>query len=606
MKLSIKVKQVAGVTTIVAIAVVVASGIYLTSLARVRLEESQARGTLLAGAIYQRAHAVFDENLEGRDPEEALQTDAGLRSILESSIAYDKRVTYAAIADAEGKAIVNSDADLVGHPVPSYESLTSLLERGPIAQIRAIRALSTFEIRQPLFYREADFGSIRIGVSTLLIRDDFEKSLRDAAVVLASAMGGAILVAMLLTQVVMRPIHMIRTGLTRLGRGEFGVNVDLPRDDEFGELGQFFNTVSARLSADRAHSGNQNDLAPAMDQLEDGVAIVDRKGVLLFANKAMREALPEDALNRRIEDVLPDEQPYRKIVEDAWAARQQRGPLVAMLTNPTSGERMIVATPIETADKRITAVILISRNLEYLSQVQSTVNYSRKLAALSRLSAGVAHEVKNPLNATVIHLELLKEQLGSASHGGAPSAAMEHVAVIAGQMRRLDEVVQGFLRFIRPEALKLERVQPGVLIDAIRPIVSAEAERHGIDLRIEVANSLPDVRVDSGMMQQALLNLALNACQAMPDGGHLRLGASSASGKRVEILCEDTGPGIKPEHLDRIFDLYFTTKQSGSGIGLSMVYRAVQLHDGEIQVQSIPGSGTTFRVLLPQASSSGS
>jgi signal transduction histidine kinase len=144
------------------------------------------------------------------------------------------------------------------------------------------------------------------------------------------------------------------------------------------------------------------------------------------------------------------------------------------------------------------------------------------------------------------------------------------------------------------------------LIDAIRPIVSAEAERHGIDLRIDVANSLPDVRVDSGMMQQALLNLALNACQAMPDGGHLRLGASSASGKRVEILCEDTGPGIKPEHLDRIFDLYFTTKQGGSGIGLSMVYRAVQLHDGEIQVQSIPGSGTIFRILLPQASTSGS
>jgi signal transduction histidine kinase len=149
-------------------------------------------------------------------------------------------------------------------------------------------------------------------------------------------------------------------------------------------------------------------------------------------------------------------------------------------------------------------------------------------------------------------------------------------------------------------------VQPGVLIDAIRPIVSAEAERHGIELRIEVANSLPDVRVDSGMMQQALLNLALNACQAMPEGGRLRLSASSASGKRVEIVCEDTGPGIKPEHLGKIFDLYFTTKESGSGIGLSMVYRAVQLHDGEIHVQSIPGRGTTFRVLLPQASSSGS
>jgi signal transduction histidine kinase len=605
MRLSIKAKQVAGVTTIVGLAVVVLSGVYLSSLARVLLEESRGRGDLLAGAIYQRARTVVDENAEGRDPEEALRTDSGLRTILESS-AYDKRVTYAAIVDVEDVAIAHSDPESVGRPMPAYESLSSLLEAGPIARIRAIYSPGgrTFEINQPLVLG-GPFGSIRIGVSTLLIRSEFEKSLREAVIIMAIAIGGAVFVAMLLAQVVLRPIHVIRSGLTRLGRGEFGVNVDLPRDDEFGELGQFFNTISARLSADRAHSGSHSDLAPAMDQLEDGIAIVDRKGTVLFANKAMRDALPEDALNRGIEDALPDEHPYRKIIEDATTSHQTRGPLVAMLSQPAPGERMIVATPVETADKRIQAVILISRNLEYLSQVQSTVNYSRKLAALSRLSAGVAHEVKNPLNATVIHLELLKEQL-AAARSGAPSSAMDHVAVIAAQMRRLDEVVQGFLRFIRPEDLKLERVQPGVLIDAIRPIVSAEAERHGIELRIEVANSLPDVRVDSGMMQQALLNLALNACQAMPDGGRLRLSASSASGKRVEIVCEDTGPGIKPEHLGKIFDLYFTTKESGSGIGLSMVYRAVQLHDGEIHVQSIPGRGTTFRVLLPQASSSGS
>jgi signal transduction histidine kinase len=601
MRLSIKAKQVAGVTTIVGLAVAVLSGVYLSSLTRVRLEESQVRGDLLAGAIYQRAHAVIAESGEGRDPADALRTDSGMRSILEAS-AYSKHVTYAAIVDVDGMAIAHSDADLVGHTVPSYETLSSLLAEGPIAKIRAIYTPGgrTFEIRQPLLLGAAEFGSIRIGISTLLIRGEFYESLRSALIAVLAAIGGASLVAMLLAQLLLRPIHVIRSGLTRLGRGEFGVNVDLPRDDEFGELGQFFNTISARLSADRAHSTSQNELAPAMDQLEDAVAIVDRKGVLLFANKAMREALPENALNRRLEDVLPDEHPYRKIVEDATTARQPRGPLVAMLAQPSPGERMIVATPIETNDKRILAVILISRNLEYLSQVQSTVNYSRKVTALSRLSAGVAHEVKNPLNATVIHLELLKEQLASAS-SGAP--AMAHVAVIAAQMRRLDEVMQGFLRFIRPENLKLERVQPGVLIEAIRPIVSAEAERHGIELRIEIANGLPDVRVDSGMMQQALLNLALNACQAMPGGGRLRLGASSAGGKRVEIVCEDTGTGIRPEHLDKIFDLYFTTKESGSGIGLSMVYRAVQLHDGEIQVQSIAGRGTTFRVMLPQASS---
>jgi two-component system sensor histidine kinase HydH len=120
-------------------------------------------------------------------------------------------------------------------------------------------------------------------------------------------------------------------------------------------------------------------------------------------------------------------------------------------------------------------------------------------------------------------------------------------------------------------------------------------------VKVEGADSAPDINGDPAMLRQALLNLALNACQAMPDGGTLRLGAAAASGRRVAVTVEDTGVGIKPEYLNRIFDLYFTTKTRGSGIGLSMVYRTVQLHDGEVEVQSVVGRGTTFRLLLPQA-----
>jgi signal transduction histidine kinase len=112
---------------------------------------------------------------------------------------------------------------------------------------------------------------------------------------------------------------------------------------------------------------------------------------------------------------------------------------------------------------------------------------------------------------------------------------------------------------------------------------------------------LPSVSADSAMLQQAFLNLALNAFQAMPAGGRLRIAAAARPGRRVEVMFEDNGVGIPPEHLEKIFDLYFTTKEHGTGIGLSMVYRTVQLHDGEIEVQSVVGNGTTFRVLLRQA-----
>jgi signal transduction histidine kinase len=118
---------------------------------------------------------------------------------------------------------------------------------------------------------------------------------------------------------------------------------------------------------------------------------------------------------------------------------------------------------------------------------------------------------------------------------------------------------------------------------------------------VECPPESPGVNGDAGMLRQAFLNLAINACQAMPQGGTLRLTCALAARGRVEMRVEDTGIGIAPEHLGRIFDLYFTTKDHGTGIGLSMVYRIVQMHDGEVEVQSTPGRGTTFRILLPRA-----
>jgi hypothetical protein len=174
------------------------------------------------------------------------------------------------------------------------------------------------------------------------------------------------------------------------------------------------------------------------------------------------------------------------------------------------------------------------------------------------------------------------------------------VDVIAREIRRLDDVVQGFLKFTRPEDLKLQRVQLAELINDIVLIVRPEADQRHIHVAVDADDGI-DVNGDPSMLRQAILNLALNACQAMPDGGTLRIGCEVVRGRRARVTIADTGVGIKPEHLQRIFDLYFTTKARGSGIGLSMVYRTVQMHDGDIEVESTPGKGTIFTILLPQA-----
>jgi signal transduction histidine kinase len=635
MRLGIKAKQIAGVTAIVGLSVVALTGLHVARLGRVVLTESHARGQLLSNAIFHRAREVVPG---ASDPYDALRTDPGLRAILESSI-YGESVTDAALVDTQGLAIAHSDRTQEGRSQPLRSDLAALLDQSALEQLRVIYSQGgrTLEVRQPMMLGEQAFGSIRIGVSTLLMRQALNASLQPALVTAALALAVAVLVAAVLAQLLLRPIHVLRSGLTRLGKGEFGVTLDLPPGDEFGELGTFFNTVSQQLSADRSLlAGQKAHLQSAVEHLEDAVALFNPSGELLFSNPAMQPTLPANAIGRTLHGLLSEGHPYREIVEETLATRGSRGPV--QVRGETTGTRqqsasaqdresLLMTHAIIGTTGELVGVLLVDRNLAYLTRIQSTLAYSRKLVALGRLTAGIAHEVKNPLNAMMIHLELLRTKirrgalvpaaepepvaasgstLGLATARGqtlspAVQGALEHVEVIESEVRRLDEVVQGFLKFSRPEDLRLQPVRVGSLFEEILPVIEPEARKHNVRVVVDGSSSAPNVNGDASMLRQAFLNLAINACQAMPQGGTLRLTCAAAARDRVEVRVEDSGVGIPPAHLEKIFDLYFTTKDHGTGIGLSMVYRIVQLHDGEIEVRSTPGRGTTFRILLPRA-----
>ncbi len=493
-RLGMKAKQVIGVTLIVALAIAALTTIYLGLMVRVWLKETQAPGELVAWAAYQRAFTVAAADTTG-DLAEALRNDSGLRSILEASL-YSKSVTFAAITDTQGKVIAHNDPSLVGTTLDVRGPLADLIDAGPIQQLRAIYAPGggTYDVSQSLLIAGGSaFGTIHVGVSTLLIRGQMDEALRELRWPIFGVLAGTVLVAMLLANVILRPISVISSGVARLGRGEFDAAVDLPDDAELRDVSESIRIIGARLAA-----GGTIGPPLALGGAEAGAA---RGG--------------------------------------------------------------------------------------------TTERDARRLVALSRLSAGIAHEIKNPLNAMSIHLELLRTQLGGSRE------ATGHLAVITGQLRRLDDVVQTFLRFSRPEQLTLKPVSLLTLLNDIRRIAEAEGESAGVRVVLDCPADLPDVRADSSSLQNALLNLALNGCQAMPHGGVLRIAAARRAGDRVAVTVTDSGVGIPADQLDKIFNLYFTTKEGGSGIGLAMVYRTVQLHDGDISVESAPGRGTTFTVTLP-------
>jgi signal transduction histidine kinase len=622
MRLNIKTKQVLGVTSTVGAVVIALSLYHLGSLARYSLEESKARGLLLSRAIYQRAQGIAPH---ASDPYTALRQDAGLKSILESSI-YSRDVTYAAIVNTSGTIMAHSDPSRIGRPLPALQQVDELIAMRPLRQVWFIFTDPgrNVEVGERLMLGSGEFGAIRIGISTLLVRRELEGALRPAIGTVLGALIIATLMAMLLAQLFLRPIHVIKSGLTRLQRGETGVTFDLPKD-EFGDLGMFFSAVSDKLSADRtALAGQKANLETVVERLEDAVAIFNGTGELLFANPAMRALAPPVAGGAD----MPER--WRDLVQKTLASRQSHGPVSVQAREAGADEEsewLVSTHVVEDVDHRLVGVMLTGRNLDALANVQSTLRYSSKLTALGRLSAGVAHEVKNPLNAMMIHLELLRQKLsggrpalraaaraetaaaagavGGAVATVAPPAdltgALDHVSVISNEIKRLDQVLQGFLRFTRPEDLRLQPVDPAALLEEVARVIQGEAPASGVRVEVHAPPTVPDVNGDAGMLRQAILNLALNACQAMPEGGVLRFAARGVSKSRVELSVEDTGTGIQPEHLQRIFDLYFTTRPKGTGIGLSMVYRTVQLHDGDIEVQSTPGVGTTFRVLIPEA-----
>jgi signal transduction histidine kinase len=206
----------------------------------------------------------------------------------------------------------------------------------------------------------------------------------------------------------------------------------------------------------------------------------------------------------------------------------------------------------------------------------------------------VGHEVKNPINAIVVHLELLRGKVGSEV------TAARHLEIIQSEIQRLDRVVQTLVDFSRPVELKLVDQDMRTIVSSVLMLASAGLESYNVTVVSELPAHPVIVKVDADLVKQALLNVVLNGAQAMAEGGELSVRLAE-DGRSAIIKVQDHGEGIPDEIRSKIFDLYFTTKRDGSGIGLAMTYRILQLHHGQLDVESTVGEGSTFILSLPAA-----
>ena len=340
-------------------------------------------------------------------------------------------------------------------------------------------------------------------------------------------------------------------------------------------------------------SALKDNVEQVMAKLQDGLMLFTHDSRVVLVSASAEKFLGRsrrDILGHTAEEIFSDGSVLGAVVLPAF---QQHRSLVQYEFDAAEDRRVQVS--LDFIQERGTSIgaLLTMRDAESVRRIEDEIETSRRLSAAGRLTRGVAHEVKNPINAIVLHLQLLQNKLQQNDPD-----TLRHMEVIGNEIHRLDRVVQILVDFTRPRDLHLEEVDTRSLLEEVAALAAPDAAQHDIKVSEEFpAESLP-IRVDADLMKQAILNLVLNGVQAMPHGGTLTLAARREE-ESVVIEVRDQGGGIPPEVQEKIFELYFTTKKDGSGIGLAQAYQIMQWHYGSIDFESTPDAGTTFRMRLP-------
>ncbi len=596
MALNARTRELLGLTLVVLLVVAVATAGHLATLARLTLGSAADEGRLLSRQLLHQASHVLQA--AGATGPVAFRDDPSLRALLDGLVGYSRVVVYGAIVDASGTTLLHSDPTLQGRTLPDRPLLDDVLGAGlpQIARL-LLGPPQIYEVRLPVSVGNRPFGTIQVGVSTSLLR----QTLRDALLRSVAFGAGALVLAIVLGlgtgRVLLGYLRRIARRVERLARGD--ATVDLAPGDDMGRLAERMRGLGERIQASAGPAGQPGQ--DGAERLQNAVVLLGSDGVVLFGNAAAERLLGRVPAGRPLAEALPASHPLASLAGSVLDGSQPPRHETMILPGGSGEPRewAVSGYPLRD-DPNVRGALLVLRDLEPARAVESLLSYSQKLAALGRLTSGVTHEVKNPLNAMRIHLELLRARL---AHTGSPTPPeiAENIDVIAHEIQRLDRVVQGFLRFVRPQDLRLAPVDINAVLTDVARVARPEAARAGVEIVLEPGRGLPRVTADSGLIAQASANLVSNAVQAMPGGGTLVVAARRAALGGVEIRVADAGVGIPPENLDKIFRLYFTTKAGGSGIGLAMVYRIVQMHDGRVDVESTVGKGTTVTLTLPAA-----
>jgi len=553
--------------------------------------ENMSRSTdFMIAQIFEQVRLALTQG--GSDVPTALRGSDSLRKVLDSTVAFGPAVVDAQIVGADGTVIVAANGDGEGKPELTLPSVSELEDQASrwllFTSLPSLLTAKVYEARRRVEINGQPVATISIGVTTALIADRARHLLLVIVATAGLVIAAAMLAILLISNRILEQLAILTHGFEQLAAGKSPSEVTVSGGSELSTLAEKFNELSRQVRADRSRLDNDNThLFDVVRTIQDAVVLLDTNGVVLFANKEAQERLAPKNTSLEgapLASALDAGNPLLALVQSTVAGTEARD---VPLTLPAGGTYLV--SFFRLGRERVPAgLLIVLRDLAPVIELESALDSSNRLARLGTLISGLAHQLRSPLNGMNMRLELLRHETGETG--------AKHIDKLRREVTRLDEAVEALLRFMRPEQLKLSDFDVNELLKELGGRVNSEK----IKVEYELDTALPLVRADRGLIFEALSNLITNADQAMADGGVLRL-ITCSRGSSVELAIADRGPGIASEHLDRIFDLYYTTKSGGSGLGLPFAMRAIELNGGKIAIESELGQGTTCKVTIPIA-----
>jgi signal transduction histidine kinase len=558
------------------------------------------------------------EKFAGKDVTETLNSqrakplseallDQALTNNLVDLMANAHAILEIAVIDPATKDVLaDSQPGRVGEKSETYPDFRALVQKtGWYAKFKALFGSDNYQLEELL---GPPTIALRVVVAPAFIRNDITPALRQNGRVAIVSVVGAVAITFLFSTLAFRPLGRLARQLDLVARGEYEsdkLTAAKPASDEVSVMASKVSLLGQRLrGAQFEVSDLRGNIDRLLQDLEDAVFIFNREGRLVFASGSVEKFLGKrraDLPGEPIAAVFPPSTTLGLLVAQAAQTgqpiRNRRVPLELPGGVSTPAVVLFSVDILEALPggaQSGSSLLVRLRDPEAQRQLGRELQTADRLAAISRVTGGVAHEVKNPLNAILLHVEVAKAKLARGD-----TEVAQQMEIIGSEILRLDRVVKTFLDFNRPVELKLVNIPVRDLVAELVDLARPQANAAGIRVHVEQeAAEDVEVRVDRDLLKQAMLNLVVNAIEAMPKGGELRF-ETLAFEHTAEIRISDTGPGIPPELRDKIFRLYFTTRKEGSGIGLAMTFRIVQLHGGAIDFSSGPGKGATFFIRLP-------